>query len=516
MTSRPATLPADPPARGGGSSFPAWGEKANYRCIRRISQATTATVWLVRRAGDGMRLHVLKELHGAEEGADWPREIALLTAQKHPFILPVVEMLRDEASGQMGMVTEYCDQGDLHSLLAELRRRGERVPESQLISWLAQLCLALSHLHRQRILHRDVKTSNCFVTADRTLKLGDFGFAKALQAQSDALLSRVGSPFYMSPEICNNQPYGTESDVWSLGCVLYEMVCLQPAFYAENMMLVLDRICSAKYDPPPEGACSDGVRELLGEMLQLKPDARPAAQQVLQHPALRPVLQQLEPPAPPAPKLREKLEAGSDEASAMREAVKAARAREEALASSAEQQQGRRSSKGGDGNNVGGLALLGLSRLAERGLSLLGFAFKQRSGHDEGEDAVAAAPTPAQQGAAARAEAEAALRGMRRQLELSLGANVLERALRLAVEAPPDEEASEEVWRAWEAAKLAQLQEVVVAKDEGGGNGETLARAVLALGLWQSVESVDVAAEEDKKENDSTKRVVNGPWLNVF
>ena len=60
------------------------------------------------------------------------------------------------------------------------------------------------------------------------------------------------------------------------------------------------------------------------------------------------------------------------------------------------------------------------------------------------------------------------------------------------------------------------LQEVVVAKDEGGGNGETLARAVLALGLWQSVESVDVAAEEDKKENDSTKRVVNGPWLNVF
>ena len=129
---------------------------------------------------------------------------------------------------------------------------------------------------------------------------------------------------------------------------------------------------------------------------------------------------------------------------------------------------------------------------------------------------MAAAPTPAQQGAAARAEAEAALRGMRRQLELSLGANVLERALRLAVEAPPDEEASEEVWRAWEAAKLAQLQEVVVAKDEGGGNGETLARAVLALGLWQSVESVDVAAEEDKKENDSTKRVVNGPWLNVF
>ena len=121
------------------------------RCIKRISQATTATVWLVRRSGDGMRLHVLKELHGAEaSNADLPREMALLTAQKHPFILSVIEMLRDEPTGQMGMVTEYCDQGDLHSLLIELRRRGERVPESQQLSWLAQLCLALSHLHQQR------------------------------------------------------------------------------------------------------------------------------------------------------------------------------------------------------------------------------------------------------------------------------------------------------------------------------------------------------------------------------
>lgn len=136
------------------SSFPSWAEP-RYRCIKRISTATTATVWLVRRAGDGMRLHVLKELHGADKmaeaaKADLPREVALLMAQKHPFILPVVELLQVDARGQLGMVTEYCDQGDLHSLLIELRRRSERVPESQLLSWLAQLCLALSHLHRQR------------------------------------------------------------------------------------------------------------------------------------------------------------------------------------------------------------------------------------------------------------------------------------------------------------------------------------------------------------------------------
>lgn len=210
-------------------SYPAWAEP-RYRCIKLLSRAAGSTVWLVRPSGgaplhvhgpDGARLHVLKEIHGAHRPADQdeasslPQEVALLAAQKHPFILPVVEVLHDAPTGQMGMVTEYCDQGDLHTLLTELRRRGERAPEGQVLTWLAQLCLALAHLHRQRILHRDVKSSNIFVTADHTLRLGDFGFARALQEQQAAVFSRVGSPFYISPEICRNQAYGSASDVWS-------------------------------------------------------------------------------------------------------------------------------------------------------------------------------------------------------------------------------------------------------------------------------------------------------------
>lgn len=276
---------------GERSSFPAWAE-SQYRCMRRISQATNATVWLVRRtAADGMRLYVLKELHAdgsaIDNAGDWPQEVALLTSQKHPFILPVVDMIRDAPTNQIGMVTEYCDQGDLHTLLIEYRRRGERVPEGQALTWLAQLSLALAHLHKQRILHRDVKTSNVFVTADRTLKLGDFGLARVLQAQQEAVITRVGSPFYMSPEICLNQPYAAASDIWSLGCVLYEIICLSPAFYAESIVLVLEKICNVAYEPPAEGACSEAVRELLGNMLQLKPAARLSAQDVRSPPPPR-------------------------------------------------------------------------------------------------------------------------------------------------------------------------------------------------------------------------------------
>jgi len=99
-------------------------------------------------------------------------------------------------------------------------------------------------------------------------------------------MSRVGSPFYLSPEICTNQPYGTESDVWSLGCVLYEMVCLSKAFYADSMPAVVQRICTASYAPPPLSSCSDGVRELITRMLQIRPQDRPTVQELLQHPLL--------------------------------------------------------------------------------------------------------------------------------------------------------------------------------------------------------------------------------------
>lgn len=460
------------------SVFPAWAEP-RYRCIRRISHAADATVWLVRvLKGDGGRLHVLKELHGADtsgltkkHGADWlPREVELLTSQKHPFILPVVEMLRDAETGQMGMVTEYCDQGDLYSLLIELRRRGERVPETQVLSWLAQLCLALSHLHRQRILHRDVKTSNIFVTADRTLKLGDFGLARALQADSEAVISRVGSPFYMSPEICLNQPYSTPTDIWSLGCVLYEILVLQPAFYAENMALVLEKICSASYRPLPDGACSDAVRQLLEEMLTLDSTVRPSAQAVLSHPALRPVLQQLEPAAPPPKELRERLVADSDEVAQMRAAVRSAAAAAASTGSGGAADGDGRGGNGEDGSG-GGLSLLGLSQLAERGLSLLSlFSFAPPPQDEAACTAPAAAtlsPTPTHRAAAAllksaaaRDEAESAVRGMNDLLEASLGSATLEQALALA-SAPLAGEADEAARASWEGDRLAAIGELL-------------------------------------------------------
>lgn len=95
------------------------------------------------------------------------------------------------------------------------------------MQWFIQICLGLNYIHSKRILHRDLKSANIFLTSTNCIKIGDFGIAKVLQGTFEAALTVIGTPYYMSPELCHNKPYTLKSDIWSLGCLLYEMVALK-------------------------------------------------------------------------------------------------------------------------------------------------------------------------------------------------------------------------------------------------------------------------------------------------
>lgn len=107
--------------------------------------------------------------------------------------------------------------------------------EDHVLNWFTQICLALKHVHDRKILHRDLKSQNIFLTKNNMIKLGDFGIARVLSETKSKAKTVVGTPYYLSPEIIQSKPYSFKSDIWSLGVLLYEMCALQPPFNAQSL-----------------------------------------------------------------------------------------------------------------------------------------------------------------------------------------------------------------------------------------------------------------------------------------
>lgn len=134
--------------------------------------------------------------------------------------------------------------------------------------------MALEYVHGRKILHRDLKSQNIFLTANNTIKLGDFGISKVLESTCDQALTVQGTPYYMSPEVCQSKPYTYTSDVWALGCILYELCTLKHAFSAENLLGLVFKIVQDKQEPISNEYSAD-LRNLVSLMLNKDEKKRP-------------------------------------------------------------------------------------------------------------------------------------------------------------------------------------------------------------------------------------------------
>jgi len=148
------------------------------------------------------------------------------------------------------------------------------------MNWFVQLCLSLEYIHGRKMLHRDLKSQNVFLTANNTVKLGDFGISKVLENTNDVAMTVQGTPYYMSPEVCQSKPYDYKSDVWALGCILYELATLKHAFNAENLLGLVFKIVQDKQDPIPD-IYSQELKNLVSMLLIKDERQRPNVLDIL-------------------------------------------------------------------------------------------------------------------------------------------------------------------------------------------------------------------------------------------
>ncbi|KAF3825861.1 hypothetical protein GH733_006688 [Mirounga leonina] len=216
----------------------------NYDLIKAIGEGAFGKAFLAKGKSDSKHC-VIKEIDFAkmpiQEKEASEKEVILLAKMKHPNII---------------------------------------------LSWFVQISLGLKYIHDRKILHRDIKAQNIFLSKNGMVaKLGDFGIARVLNNSMELARTCVGTPYYLSPEICQNKPYNNKTDIWSLGCVLYELCTLKHPFEGNNIHQLVLRICQAHFAPISPRFSRD-LQALISQLFEVSPRDRPSINSILKRPFL--------------------------------------------------------------------------------------------------------------------------------------------------------------------------------------------------------------------------------------
>ncbi len=176
-----------------------------------------------------------------EERVSARNEAKILEVLNHPNIINFKDVFKDKKLF-LNIVMEYADDGDLATKIKNKKKSGGGFTEDEILNYFTQICLALKHCHDRKILHRDIKAENVFLTRKGLCKLGDFGISKVLSGTRSRAKSIVGTPYYLSPEILNENPYNMKTDIWALGVLLYELTALRRPFIAKDLVTMGMRI----------------------------------------------------------------------------------------------------------------------------------------------------------------------------------------------------------------------------------------------------------------------------------
>lgn len=253
---------------------------SRYRIEKKINKSERGTTYLVSDTKNNNELKCLKTIGFQSQNKSDVKEIIreenILSKLDNPYIVKYHEsFLHNET---ICIITEYCSGGDLGQKIRYLKKNGEKLSEERINYWFTQLLSACYYLHSNKILHRNIKPGNIYLK-NGNIKLGDFGISRILEGMEDAN-TFIGTPYYMSPEVVQNQRYNTKSDIWSIGCVLYELASFQRPFVGDGIFDIFNSIINEEA-PSIQNLYSKELNRILKMTLIKEPLDRPTSKDLL-------------------------------------------------------------------------------------------------------------------------------------------------------------------------------------------------------------------------------------------
>ena len=249
----------------------------------KLGIGSYGTVYKVTKK-DSNDIYVIKQISlfglTPEEIKDVKLEAKILNTIKSPYVVKYFDSF--EEKNFLNIVMEYCDGGDLGKFIEEKKAKKEYLIEDLIWIIFIKITLGLAAIHKQKILHRDLKTLNIFLTKNLDVKIGDLGVAKILSNSGCFAKTLIGTPYYLSPELCEEKPYNYKSDIWALGCILYELCTFKHPFNAKSQGGLILKILES--EPKPIGNnYSNDLQSLINKIFEKKMEKRPSCQDILKN-----------------------------------------------------------------------------------------------------------------------------------------------------------------------------------------------------------------------------------------
>lgn len=245
----------------------------------KIGEGSTGVVCIAREKHSGRQVAVkMMDLRKQQRRELLFNEVVIMRDYRHQN---VVEMYRSAlVEEELWVIMEYLQGGALTHIVSETR-----LNEEQIATVCEGVLQALSYLHSQGVIHRDIKSDSILLTLDGRIKLSDFGFCAQISKEVPKRKSLVGTPYWMAPEVIAKTPYGTEVDIWSLGIMVVEMVDGEPPYFSDTPITAMKKL----RDEAAPGVkniqrVSPVLKDFLGCMLTRDTVQRSSAADLLEHP----------------------------------------------------------------------------------------------------------------------------------------------------------------------------------------------------------------------------------------